>query len=666
MRKRFSFCKKAGVFLLTAVLCLGQFDVRAEKKYDFETEYQVVVGANGYFIAKDQQGKYGLLDDEGEKAVDFEYSEMEFPEDTVQYQYVKVKKNKNWGIVDFDENELVPLNFEKVSEYSDGNSIAAGYNGNTTYLYNLKGKEQKKQITGDGSYSVISDTVFWGKKDIRNEKDNTLLNLEENNLLSKKGKSLVVKVGDTHYAVQKYATQLTDNLETDQNIEVYEKDEKTQDIFPEADWVKDKDGTVKGSLKLIKAVSDKNIIANMQMEDGFKVIYNIEDGQSTAKYKSIGEFSDGKAFAVDMDNNIKIIDTSGKTVKEEVKISDYKANTDSLKSGTMTERELEKKDNRNIKKRGQASFLKFENKKKDRFKLYSLTKEDVVEGTWKDVEFVGDNFVLLQNEDDEYGVMDKSGKAIVEFGAFGKKELQNAGYCDSGITIVKQNGNKNDVYYYQTMKKVKKSFFEEHKKLLFFAGIGAAILFIILCIIIVLKKKAASKAEEQRQIEKRQRNAKRHKEPSKFQQPAIQPETQKKEQQSVMPKNKVGVSAEKGTSLHSAVKASATRAKTGYLEGVRGEYTGAVIPLEEGTKIRIGRSQENNDLILNSIKISRHHCIIDYVPKYGKYRVVDYSSNGVYLPDGTRLERKKQTWLDAGTTIIIGNEENVFRLGKSR
>ena len=293
------------------------------QKYDFETEYQVVAGANGYFIAKNQKGEYGLLDREGEKAVGFDYSEMEFPKDTMQYQYIKVKQNKNWGIVDYDENPLVPLNFEKVSEYSNGNTIAAGYNGNTTYLYDLKGKEQKKQLTGSGSYSVISDTVFWGKEDIRNEKDNTLVKLEENSLLDKKKNSLAVKVGDTHYAVQKYTTQLTGNLETDQNIEVYEKDEKTQDILPEEEWVKDKDSTVKGSLKLIKAVSDKNIIADMQMDDGFKVIYNIEDGQSTSKYKSIGEFRDGKAFAVDMDNNIKIIDTSGKAInKNDIEVAD--------------------------------------------------------------------------------------------------------------------------------------------------------------------------------------------------------------------------------------------------------------------------------------------------------------------------------------------------------
>lgn len=67
MRKRFSLCKKVGVFLLTAVMCTSQLNVQAEKKYDFETEYQVVAGANGYFIAKNQKGEYGLLDREGKK-----------------------------------------------------------------------------------------------------------------------------------------------------------------------------------------------------------------------------------------------------------------------------------------------------------------------------------------------------------------------------------------------------------------------------------------------------------------------------------------------------------------------------------------------------------------------------------------------------------------------
>ena len=104
MRKRFSLCKKVGVFLLTVVMCTSQLNVQAEKKYDFETEYQVVAGANGYFIAKNQKGEYGLLDSEGEKAVGFDYSEMEFPEDTIQYQYIKVKQN--------DTGRFLPLPWE--------------------------------------------------------------------------------------------------------------------------------------------------------------------------------------------------------------------------------------------------------------------------------------------------------------------------------------------------------------------------------------------------------------------------------------------------------------------------------------------------------------------------------------------------------------------------
>ena len=67
MRKRFSLCKKVGVFLLTAVMCTSQLNVQAEKKYDFETEYQVVAGANGYFIAKNQKESTVCLIVKGKK-----------------------------------------------------------------------------------------------------------------------------------------------------------------------------------------------------------------------------------------------------------------------------------------------------------------------------------------------------------------------------------------------------------------------------------------------------------------------------------------------------------------------------------------------------------------------------------------------------------------------
>ena len=44
----------------------------------------------------------------------------------------------------------------------------------------------------------------------------------------------------------------------------------------------------------------------------------------------------------------------------------------------------------------------------------------LIKGTWKDVKFVGNDFVLLQNEDDKYGVIDKDGKTVVELESLAK------------------------------------------------------------------------------------------------------------------------------------------------------------------------------------------------------------------------------------------------------
>ncbi|MCO7154833.1 hypothetical protein NIA73_17210 [Anaerobutyricum hallii] len=64
-------------------------------------------------------------------------------------------------------------------------------------------------------------------------------------------------------------------------------------------------------------------------------------------------------------------------------------------------------------------------------------------------------------------MIDKDGKTVVEFGKFSKDELLNASYCNSGITVVKQNGNKNDVYYYQTAKEVKRASLKQIRRSFF-------------------------------------------------------------------------------------------------------------------------------------------------------------------------------------------------------
>ena len=57
-----------------------------------------------------------------------------------------------------------------------------------------------------------------------------------------------------------------------------------------------------------------------------KLFYNTEDGQKAHQnIKALASSGMEKPFAVDMDNNIKIIDTSGKAInKNDIGVADYK------------------------------------------------------------------------------------------------------------------------------------------------------------------------------------------------------------------------------------------------------------------------------------------------------------------------------------------------------
>ena len=102
---------------------------------------------------------------------------------------------------------------------------------------------------------------------------------------------------------------------------------------------------------------------------------------------------------------------------------------------------------------------------------------------------------------------------------------------------------------------------------------------------------------------------------------------------------------------------------SGYLKGIKGEYAGALIRIKSGESLRIGRSHEGNDLIINNSKVSRRHCVITYNGAQRTYNVVDYSSNGVYLVGGKRLPRNMDVVLQEGTVLCIGSEETLFELG---
>lgn len=109
---------------------------------------------------------------------------------------------------------------------------------------------------------------------------------------------------------------------------------------------------------------------------------------------------------------------------------------------------------------------------------------------------------------------------------------------------------------------------------------------------------------------------------------------------------------------------------SGVMYCLEGTYQGDRIPMR--TKVVIGRDGSCANLVLGGEykKVSRKHCEITYDAARRKYRIHDYSKNGVtlhiyqnqkYVTKGL-LPKEADYYLAPGTIIDIGSAENRFRL----
>ena len=103
-----------------------------------------------------------------------------------------------------------------------------------------------------------------------------------------------------------------------------------------------------------------------------------------------------------------------------------------------------------------------------------------------------------------------------------------------------------------------------------------------------------------------------------------------------------------------------SKALSGMLICLRGEYRGAQIPLRNGEGLYMGRSKECN-LILSNAKASRKHCKVIYDAKEDRYLLKNYSDNGVFLTTGQKLGKGKAWKLPHGTVFLLTKEDE-FRL----
>ncbi|MBR1866419.1 MAG: FHA domain-containing protein [Lachnospiraceae bacterium] len=104
------------------------------------------------------------------------------------------------------------------------------------------------------------------------------------------------------------------------------------------------------------------------------------------------------------------------------------------------------------------------------------------------------------------------------------------------------------------------------------------------------------------------------------------------------------------------MKQKETRYLTGAVHVLNGTYKDAVLVLQPGEELVIGRDVNVCQLILEAPWVSRRHCIIAYNRETGFYDVTDVSENGTFAMDAERLPKGERTQLESGTVLVIGTD----------
>jgi uncharacterized membrane protein YhaH (DUF805 family) len=128
--------------------------------------------------------------------------------------------------------------------------------------------------------------------------------------------------------------------------------------------------------------------------------------------------------------------------------------------------------------------------------------------------------------------------------------------------------------------------------------------------------------------------------------------------------NAIGVSTHDGTRASTLQGAASPNTLAVAIVGVDGMYKGGVFPIEPNEEIIIGRDSALSHIVIDkgAAKVSRKHCGIVYDANKRMYTVYDYSSNGTFREDGSRLLANTGNLLPRGTLISLGSRNNSLRL----
>lgn len=96
---------------------------------------------------------------------------------------------------------------------------------------------------------------------------------------------------------------------------------------------------------------------------------------------------------------------------------------------------------------------------------------------------------------------------------------------------------------------------------------------------------------------------------------------------------------------------------------IEGSSLGAIFRIRDDQEIVLGRNPMQCDLVIAGERISRKHCSVMFRSENQCYQIIDFSSNGSFLQDHTRLKKGQPYELPSGTEILLGDTKNIIKLG---
>lgn len=350
------------------------------KLITFTTPYDITECYLGNFIATTNDGRlYGMLDSNGNVVIDFTYDNLTFStqdsgirRENIIYATTEYGK----GIIDFKGNTLVPFEFDWIQGYDKYSNYTFAKINNSTYIISDNYKKSEINISPDSSIRQLGSNCFLVSKSIYEHSIYNMNGEVITTITNAQGLPLYIKqVSEDYICVQNPTVK--DGIYS-ANISFYDNN------FDLCSTIENNE-LHPTEFAISEYVSEKIGVGKLLYDE--KVLVDYSTGKIiTQEYKNIGKFYDGKAFAIDKNSSLYVIDSNGIVTNDYSHIEAFKTTSNvavSSNSGT--------------------------------YRLYNKKGNDIFNERFYSVDSTNE-YLLVENLDGKYAFINGYGDIIFDFG----------------------------------------------------------------------------------------------------------------------------------------------------------------------------------------------------------------------------------------------------------